>query len=452
MAKDTPVKRKSGSKPSSKRSTPVSTPSKKNLNSSVKPASAKKTPASSAKSTPVKKTPVSSAKSTPAKKTPASSAKSTPAKKTPASSAKSTPAKKSSGDSVKSTPSKKKATAASKKQDDSVIPKNRITHAVKELSKYINKKEESSDSNILIDDDELTKSLQLIIVNNESFTGNNKLFKPKLLTVKHSIFKPWKENSATSVKDFKTLLILKDKDISKVTEDDLFDNLDKHGIVVDQIISGQDLKTKYKAFEKRRSLLQDYSLVLADDSIVSTLPKLLGGKSYEKITTTPIPIKTGKKDDFSLVTLTNSIKKVYLERLPVKLPRGTTLNVHLGNLEWFKSEEIAENVLSVAEQFIKDFKIRSVFIKSATSPVLPLYYNQDVLDELVKKSEEQDGESKISTVEIDGVELELSNFDKALMEIANPDQLDKVFAKQVKRAKRKADDSEQLATVKKAKN
>lgn len=94
------------------------------------------------------------------------------------------------------------------------------------------------------DEEELKKDLQLIVVNNKSFTGTSKSFKLKLLNVKHSFYKPWKEASATAVKDFKVLLILKDSDIKKVSEDDLFDQLDSEGIKVDEIILRERLKDR----------------------------------------------------------------------------------------------------------------------------------------------------------------------------------------------------------------
>lgn len=353
-----------------------------------------------------------------------------------------------------STPSKAKKTgkAAAKNVSPQAIPSDRVEKAIEELNKYTSAEKADEKKSLLEDEDELNKALSLIVVNTKPFTGASKNFKPKLFAVKNSLYAPWKDASATSVKDFKTLLILKDSDKDLVSEDDLFDALDESKITIDEIITGKDLKTTYKAFEARRAFVSQFSLILADDSIVTSLPKLLGGKAYSKLETTPISIKTQANKGFSKVTLTNSIKKVYLNQLPAKVPRGTTMNIHLGNLEWFSPEQIAENIEEITKKLIEQYDIRSIFIKTNQSPVLPLYYNNDVIAELAKAQKEAVGHANES-VKIDGVEVQLSNFDKALMEIANPKELSNIFSKQITSAKRDREDGdEEKEQTKKAKN
>ncbi|AET41191.1 Cic1p Ecym_7365 [Eremothecium cymbalariae DBVPG len=360
------------------------------------------------------------------------------------------------------------ATAASKKgkkantkavsnmKDDKKIPEERVSNAIEQISKYLSSKEESSST--LIDDNELTRQLQLIFTNAKSYTDSSKRFKPSLLPVKHSIFSAWKKASVTSVKDFKLLLILKDQDKDQISMDELHELLEKpFNIKVDQIIVGQDLKTKYKAFEKRRALLSEFSLILADDSIITSLPKLLGGKAYETIQTTPVPIRTGKAGVFNKTTTVNSIRKVYDSKIPVLFPRGTTLNVHMGNLDWFSINQLCDNILSVSDELINSQHIRAIFFKSNDSPVLPLYYNQTVLDELSanKENDSQQQSSAATTVTIDGVELALSAFDSALLQIANPDDVAGIFSKQLNKAKKRQlsidnTDTEQVSASKKA--
>ena len=123
--------------------------------------------------------------------------------------------------------------------------------------------------------------------------------------------------------------------------------------------------------------------------------------------------------------------------MPIRLPRGTTLNVHLGQLNWFNESDLVDNVESVTKYLLDNYKIRSVFIKTNKSPVLPLYYNNDVIDELLtveKKTHKHD--STKEKVTIDGIEVELSNFEKSLLEIANPKELSTIFSKNIKEAKR----------------
>ena len=359
------------------------------------------------------------------------------------------------------TPTKGKKNAKTSKsplakvEDNKNIPTDRVLKAVEQLNKYTSgKNKEDNKKSLLEDEDELNKALNLIVVNTTSFSGAAKSFKLKMFNVKNSLYAPWKEASVTSVKDFKTLLILKDNEKDLVSEDDLFDALNESKITIDEIISGNDLKTTYKAFETRRAFISQFSLILADDSIITSLPKLLGGKAYDKLETTPVPIRTQANKTFSKTTLINSIKKVYQNQLPVKVPRGTTMNVHLGNLEWFKPEEIVDNVEAITKKLIESYNIRSIFIKSNQSPVLPLYYNNDVLKELAAAKKEAVAHGR-EAVTIDGVDVELSNFDKALMEIANPKEVKNIFAKQISNAKRgleEEEESKDKKQIKKAKN
>ncbi|AMD18685.1 HBL217Wp [Eremothecium sinecaudum] len=366
----------------------------------------------------------------------------------------STPSKKKSASASKDK-AQKRATAEKAPKDKALIPTNRLENAVTQLYKFMDSKPESA--NTLIDDDELSRQMQLIVTSSKSYTGSQKSFKPLLLNVKHSIFAPWKKASATSIKDFKILLILKDQDKDKVSEDDLYELLEKpHAIKIDEVIDGSSLKTKYKAFEKRRALLAEYSLVLADDSIVTTLPKLLGGKAYKKISTTPIPIRTGKAGTFSKTSLVNAIVKIYNEKLPILLPRGNTVNVHLGHASWFESSQFVENIATIAEQLTKAHPIRSIYLKSNDSPVLPLYYNTQVIEAAASAFQKlASASTPAEKITIDGIEVDLSTFDRALLEVANPDTISSLFSNQINKAKRKLaeNDAVSASTVtKKAKN
>ncbi|KAL6949776.1 hypothetical protein ACO0QE_000437 [Hanseniaspora vineae] len=338
-----------------------------------------------------------------------------------------------------------------------VVATERINRAYDALSKYLKTKQEDQEENgskkmlIADDDEELMSKLQLIFVNNKSFTGsNNKLqFKPLVLPLAHSLYAKMQDNADDLPQGFKILLILNDKHGINIDADDessvIYKLKQQDNISVDKIIVGKDLKTTYKAFEKRRQFLNDFSLILCDDSIVTTMPKLMGGKFYNKLATTPIPIRVSQ----SATTLYNSVKKLYNDKLVCKIPRGTTLNVSLGDFQWFTKEETVANIQSVADSIISKYNIRSVFVKTNFSPALPLYFNQESIDVLFKELEhsrktadedeedEEDEEGAAGSVEIDGVEIGLNVFNKALMEIANPDELDVLFKKQITQSKKR---------------
>ncbi|PTN22154.1 Cic1p [Saccharomyces cerevisiae] len=106
---------------------------------------------------------------------------------------------------------------------------------------------------------------------------------------------------------------------------------------------------------------------------------------------------------------------------------------------------------------IKAYQIRSIFIKTNKSPVLPLYYNQDVLDELEAKKDKIEETHEDDMVTIDGVQVHLSTFNKGLMEIANPSELGSIFSKQINNAKKRSSselekESSESEAVKKAKS
>ncbi|CCK68929.1 Cic1p KNAG_0B04950 [Huiozyma naganishii CBS 8797] len=349
---------------------------------------------------------------------------------------------------------------AAKKQEERAVPEERVTRAVEQLREYVAREGSQSEGggNDLLggESEDLVSAVSLVVVNKDSFTGAAKNFKLRLLPVEHSLYRPWRDHSATAVKDFKTLLVLKDADAGKVTAEGLSEALESSKIVVDEVITGRDLKTTYKAYESRRAFLAQFGLVMADENMVTTLPKLMGKKPFEKVETTPVPIKVySSKNVFSEVTLKNSIEKLFLYQLPVKLPRGNTLNVHLGKLEWFSTGELVQNIESILSNLLPKFKIRAVFIKSNQSPVLPLYYNESILEELAASREQAEGAAapgELPTAEIDGVQVRLSNFDQALLEIANPNELSTIFAKNLKNAKRDAPVEEDAKrVVKKAK-
>lgn len=131
------------------------------------------------------------------------------------------------------------------------------------------------------------------------------------------------------------------------------------------------------------------------------------------------------------------------------------MNVNLGNLLTYSTEEdkkhLIENIKVIAKQFLEKYMIRSIFLKSNFSPVVPIFYNEKSLKELIKSKEtakaKQDEESEEvikNKVEINGVEIELNAFNRALYEIANPEELETIFKKQIHSAKkRNAEDSEE---------
>ncbi|XBW35984.1 hypothetical protein QEN19_001557 [Hanseniaspora menglaensis] len=355
-------------------------------------------------------------------------------------------------------------TAVHKKKEEKVvsesgIPEKRIQSAISGLEKYLQK--ETSEEKVnektgkfkLLDDDEdeLKDKLQLILVNNLPFNEDTSIAKTK-----KAVFKPLSIGTETGVHSYindfkKILLILNDSTKFNIDKEDsgseLYKLINEEKIPIGEVITAKQLKTLYKPFENRRKLFNDHSYILCDDSVVTLMPKLLGGKAFNQISTTPVPIRVRNSGN----TLFTSVKNFWNSKVISKYPNGSTLNINLGNLLNYSSESDKKNLLKniqfIAKQFLDKYMIRSVFLKTNFSPVVPLFYNEKSLQELIQSKEQVKGDDESKDViknkiEINGVEVELNAFNRALYEIANPEELETIFSKQLKSASKKRDLSE----------
>eukprot|EP00271_Cylindrocystis_brebissonii_P000252 TRINITY_DN1030_c2_g1_i1.p1 TRINITY_DN1030_c2_g1~~TRINITY_DN1030_c2_g1_i1.p1 ORF type:complete len:330 (+),score=61.83 TRINITY_DN1030_c2_g1_i1:170-1159(+) len=140
---------------------------------------------------------------------------------------------------------------------------------------------------------------------------------------------------------------------------------------VTKIIGVQKLRTHFKPFEAKRKLCGSYDLFLADDRILSLLPKLLGKSFFEK-KKQPIPValKGGAKGWANKIRQACNSTFLYLREGPCTVVRAARLS--------HTEEEIMENVLAVIEGVAghvpKKWKnIQSIFLKTQESASLPLY-------------------------------------------------------------------------------
>lgn len=357
----------------------------------------------------------------------------------------------------------KKKTVFSKKQQNSKvaedIPAKRIQSAISGLEEYLqnndseDKVNETTGKFKLLDDDEdeLKDKLQLVLVNNLPFNEDTDIAKTK-----KAVFKPLTVSTETGVHSYindfkKILLILNDSAKFNVDKEDseseLYKLINDEKIPIGEVITAKQLKTLYKPFENRRKLLNDHSYILCDDSVVTLMPKLLGGKAFNQISSTPIPIRVRN----SAKTLATSVKNFWTKKTVSKYPNGSTLNINLGNLLNYTTEsnkkDLLKNIQVITKQFLDKYLIRSVFLKTNFSPVVPLFYNEKSLKELIEKKDQikpKDVSDEVikHKVEINGVEVELNAFNRALYEIANPEELETIFSKQLTAASKKRTSSE----------
>jgi ribosome biogenesis protein UTP30 len=158
------------------------------------------------------------------------------------------------------------------------------------------------------------------------------------------------------------------------------------------------IRNNYKSFEQLRRLRdgeivgEEPALVLADENIVLTLPRLLGKAFYKTPRSTPISIKISPSTVSKVVD--EAFNKSYIRK-----NAGNCVAVRIG-YAGMSVEELVENCIAIWDRCVNQQKlvktgiqdVRSVFIKSGSSVALPvwmadeLYSQEDVLEEPVVKS------------------------------------------------------------------
>ncbi|CCH45264.1 50S ribosomal protein L1 [Wickerhamomyces ciferrii] len=304
---------------------------------------------------------------------------------------------------------------------DDLVDESKIEKALNELNKFVsksNEESESKDGKTQLFDDELSDNLQLIFTKKDLFS-TKKNFKPKLIKV---------DNKPKSEEEPKVILFIRDG----IVDSKILDQIESSELnnILTKIIAGSELKTTYKQYEKRRELFSNNDIFLADDSLITSLPKLLGKTFYES-NKIPIPIKISK-DNFSIKATFNHIQKV-LNSIVYHIPRSNNLSINLGSIE-----SINKSLISQVIQHFKDEELRSIFIKTNQSPALPLYEVSEVYTEedLEQNQKSNDKVIKSNNEAIEGLpeNIKLSEFEKGLLELANPKEVPQIFASKIKKS------------------
>ncbi|KAK6464584.1 ribosomal protein L1p/L10e family-domain-containing protein [Scheffersomyces coipomensis] len=309
-----------------------------------------------------------------------------------------------------------------KEEPSSIVASKVAVKAISELSKFLeresaNTKESKTDLFADEDDDE-SKNLYLQI-NTKKFVSSKPQFKPKLIKLTHSIY---------NQEQLKTCLIIRDQ---LVTTSQQLEALENESLpTVSQILPLKSLKTEYKHYEKRRELYAKYDLFLVDDALLNLMPTLLGkvfyGNGNNKL---PLPIRvttSSNTKELSLVTLKNQLEKC-LTSTAFLPPMGVNISIKIGSItESFKQDDLVQNLQDTLVAFDKD-SLRSVMLKTNSSPSLPLFYAEKLYDEETDVIENvKANEAKEQT---DGPKL--SAFEKGLLELGNADEVAKIIGKKL---------------------
>ncbi len=165
---------------------------------------------------------------------------------------------------------------------------------------------------------------------------------------------------------------------------------------ITRVIGVQKIKAKFNQYEAQRQLLAEHDIFLADDRVITQLPKLLGKTFYKSAAKRPVPVNMqapapridGKrvarakgdgsvKEAISPQKLAAEIEKT-LKAALVALSPSTLTSVRVGFAGW-SAEKLAENITAVADELITKFVpkkwrgVRAIHIKGPETTAMPIW-------------------------------------------------------------------------------
>ncbi|KAF1823525.1 ribosomal protein L1 [Dissoconium aciculare CBS 342.82] len=216
---------------------------------------------------------------------------------------------------------------------------------------------------------------------------------------------------------------------------------------IQRVIDVKKLKAKYKPFEARRQLFGEYDVFLADDRVITLLPKILGKVFYKSGSKRPIPIslegrrqntdeqgnKRRKlseggtkviKDEVKPATIAHDIERTLHSAL-VHLAPSTTTAVKVG-IASMEAEHVQENIEAVVHDMVERYvpqkwrNLRAVHIKGPNTAALPIWLaeelwedEQDVLEEATPAKESRKKRTRGA--------LEAGDADEGVIEVPGAD-------------------------------
>ena len=170
---------------------------------------------------------------------------------------------------------------------------------------------------------------------------------------------------------------------------------------VTRVIGIEKVGKRYKSFESRRQLLSEHDLFLADDRIITRLPKLLG-KIFYGGSKRPVPVNlqpykpkgvvassrpkdSGKKFVALPIQVAKEIETA-ISCAQIHLSPSTTTSIRVGS-STFTAQQIVENVDAVVEGMVKKYvskgwkNIRSIHIKGPNTMALPVWLASELWQE-----------------------------------------------------------------------
>ncbi|GJD00451.1 electron transfer flavoprotein alpha-subunit [Colletotrichum higginsianum] len=171
---------------------------------------------------------------------------------------------------------------------------------------------------------------------------------------------------------------------------------------ITRVVDLGKLKSKFKQYEAQRKLFSEHDIFLADDRIVSRLPKALGKTFYKTTAKRPIPVvisaKAPRGDDGKRAKpqpktpgtvnagtpqeIANEIEKAIGAAL-VSLSPSTNTAIRIG-YAGFSADQIADNVNAVVKALVEKWvpqkwqNVKSIYIKGQETAALPVWLTDEL--------------------------------------------------------------------------
>ncbi|GJC78392.1 putative ribosome biogenesis protein [Colletotrichum liriopes] len=171
---------------------------------------------------------------------------------------------------------------------------------------------------------------------------------------------------------------------------------------ITRVVDLGHLKSKFKQYEAQRKLFAEHDIFLADDRIVSRLPKALGKTFYKTTAKRPVPViltakaprgadgKRAKPQEKTPGTvnagtpqeIAAEVEKAIGAAL-VSLTPSTNTAIRIG-YAGFSADQVADNVTAVVKALIEKWvpqkwqNVKSIYIKGQETAALPVWLTDEL--------------------------------------------------------------------------
>lgn len=165
---------------------------------------------------------------------------------------------------------------------------------------------------------------------------------------------------------------------------------------ITRVIGIKKLSAKYHSYESKRQLASEYDLFLADDRVITALPRVLGKTFYAQGSKRPVPVcLQGKKQgtekqprlseggvkktraEITPVAMANEIDRA-TKSAAVHLAPSTSTAIRVGSSD-MTARQVADNITTVVNEGIERFvpqkwrNVRAIHIKGPETAALPIW-------------------------------------------------------------------------------